>query len=322
MKVAVLDVDGKLPNLALMKISAWHKQRGDEVEHYMPFDRYDICYVAKVFNFTPDYLYPIYADKVVRGGTGYDISSQLPAEIDAMQPDYSLYPSWPTDTALGFLTRGCPNKCPWCVVPRKEGRIKPYRDVDEVAAGRTKLVLMDNNILAAGDYAIEQLDKVIARGYHIDFNQAIDARLVDEAFAKRLAKIKWIHSRIRFGCDTHAQIAQCQRAMDLIHSHGFKGEFFLYTMIGGANDFRECYDRISHWRQRCAEFRKTHKGYAVYCHAQPYRDPNKADPFIPQWQKDMARWCNKKMLYEKTDFINYEPRKGFKCKQYFYENQN
>lgn len=320
MRVAVLDVDGKLPNLALMKISAWHKQRGDEVEHYMPFDRYDICYVAKIFNFSQDYLYPIYADKIVRGGTGYDISSQLPSEIEAMQPDYSLYPDWPADTALGFLTRGCPNKCPWCVVPRKEGRIRPYRDVDEVAAGRSKLVLMDNNILAAGDYAIEQLDKIVSRGYHVDFNQALDARLVDEAFAERLAKIKWIHSRIRFGCDTHAQIGQCQRAMDLLHLHGFRGEFFLYTMIGGGNGFRECYNRINHWRQRLMEFRRTHNGNAVYCHAQPYRDPDKADPFIPQWQKDMARWCNKKMFFVKIDFINYEPRKGFKCKQYFYEN--
>ena len=96
-----------------------------------------------------------------------------------MQPDYSIYPNIPSDTAYGFLTRGCPNKCPWCVVPRKEGKIRPYMDVDEIAIdGRTNLVLMDNNILAAGDYAVSQMEKIISRGYRVDFNQALDARLV------------------------------------------------------------------------------------------------------------------------------------------------
>ena len=81
-----------------------------------------------------------------------------PQEIDDMQPDLSIYPNLPTDTSYGFLTRGCPNKCAWCVVPRKEGAIRPYWDIDRVANRRKKVVLMDNNnILAAGDYCLTSL---------------------------------------------------------------------------------------------------------------------------------------------------------------------
>lgn len=213
MQIGLVDIDGHAkkkkwggtvyPNLALCKIARWHRQQGDTVEWAFPLKHYDVVYISKVFNFTPDDLTAYDADRIVRGGTGYDIKSQLPDEIDRLQPDYSIYPHIPSDTAYGFLTRGCPNRCPWCVVPRKEGRIRPYMDCDEIAIeGRTKLVLMDNNILAAGDYAVSQLEKIIERDYRVDFNQALDARLVDDRFARLLAQCKWIDRRIRFGCDT------------------------------------------------------------------------------------------------------------------------
>ena len=257
MKIGLIDVDGKkYPNLALMKISAWHKGNGDSVEWYDPIfsGHMDRVYMSKVFSFTQDYDSPIDADEIIKGGTGYDIASRLDDEIDRLQPDYSIYSFIPKDTAYGFLTRGCPNRCPWCVVPRKEGRIRPYMDVDEIAIdGRNNLILMDNNILAAGEYATLQLEKIIERGYRVDFNQALDARLVDDRFASLLAKVKWIHGRIRFGCDTHGQIAECERAMTLINGYGFTGEYFLYTMIGGKNDFRESYERISYWWRRNRE---------------------------------------------------------------------
>lgn len=247
MNIALIDVDGHAskkkwgatiyPNLALAKLAAWHKQQGDNVEWYTPFSHFDRVYMAKVFNFSPDYGYIINnADEIIRGGTGYDVHSRLPDEVDRTQPDYSIYPEIPKDYAYGFLTRGCPNKCPWCVVPVKEGRILPYMDVDEIAVdGRHNLVLMDNNILAAGDYAVEQLNKIIERGYRVDFNQALDARLVTDEFAQLLAKVKWLeNNRIRFGCDTHKQIDDCEHAIELLEHYGFKGQFFLYTMIGGS----------------------------------------------------------------------------------------
>ena len=110
---------------------------------------YDKVYVSKVFSFTEDYLYPINADVVEKGGTGYDIHQMLPREIDKIQPDYSIYPQIDTKTAYGFLTRGCTNKCKWCVVPQKEGYIHPYMDVEEIA-DTSYFMLEFNKLLLMG----------------------------------------------------------------------------------------------------------------------------------------------------------------------------
>lgn len=282
MNIGLVDIDGHAkkkkwgatiyPNLALCKIARWHRMNGDSVDWAIPFIHYDRIYMSKVFNFSPDDRTCYDADEVVKGGTGYDIRSQLPDEIDRLQPDYSIYPNVDKRTAFGFLTRGCPNKCRWCVVPRKEGRIRPYMDIDEIAIeGRTNIVLMDNNILAAGDYAVEQLEKIIKRNYRIDFNQALDARLVDDKFAQLLAQCRWIDRRIRFGCDTPKQVEECERAISLINAHGYRGEYFLYTMLN--EDFSECYERILHWWERNHQCRMEHKPN-IYPYAQPYRDPD------------------------------------------------
>lgn len=116
MKIGLVDVDGHAkkkkwgatiyPNLALCKIARWHKKQGNDVEWASPIFHYDIVYMSKVFNFTPDDTTIYQADCIIRGGTGYDIKSQLPYMIDRMQPDYTIYPNVPRDTAYGFLTRG------------------------------------------------------------------------------------------------------------------------------------------------------------------------------------------------------------------------
>lgn len=328
MKIGLLDIDchAKVkkwgvtvyPNLALCKIAAYHKQRGDDVEWASQLEHYDILYRSKIFNFSADDNSIYSADKVVRGGTGYDITSQLPQEIDDCQPDLSIYPTIPKDISYGFLSRGCPNQCKWCVVPEKEGRVKPYWDIEQVANGKKKIVLMDNNILALPEYFAAQANKIIERGYRIDFNQALDARLVNEDNAKLLAKIKWLESRIRFGCDTKAQINECDRAIELIVKHGYRGQFFLYTLLHG--DVKECLDRINHWRERVLRKRNGEHINATYPHAQPYRDPH-GQNVIPQWQKDMASWCNKRMIFFSTSFEDFQPRKNFKCKSYL-NNQN
>ena len=174
---------------------------------------------------------------------------------------------------------------------------------------------MDNNILAAGDYCQAQFDKIIERGYRVDFNQALDARLITDEHAKRLAKMKWIDSRIRFGCDTPKQIDECERAMKMIDGYGFRGQYFLYCMLN--DNFQECYNRVEYWWEINQRFVEAHKTKRVYPYSQPYRDPDNPNRPIPQWQKDMANWVNKKMVFEKTDFLNFMPRKGFRCEEYF-----
>jgi len=232
MNIGILAVDSNYPNLALMKISAWHKARGDHVEWYNPLCFYDKVYSAKVFSFTPDYGYYINADQIEKGGTGYDMKKVLPIEIDRTIPDYELY-NIDKNLAYGFLTRGCPNRCKWCIVPQKEGNITPYMDIEEVSAGRKKVILMDNNVLAS-DYGLCQIEKIVSMKVHVDFNQGLDARLVTDEIAQLLAKVKWI-KRIRFGCDTPGQIAECvditamefDKLADFVRNQVRGGEMFL-----------------------------------------------------------------------------------------------
>lgn len=250
-RIGLLAVDSVYPNLALMKISRYHKEHGDTVEWMNPLEHYDKVYMSKVFSFTPDYRYYIVAEEVEKGGTGYDIRKRLPRNIDRLQPDYSIYPAIDNTTAYGFLTRGCPNRCKWCVVSEKEGNIQPYMDVEEIAIeGRKNLILMDNNILAS-DYGILQIEKIVRLGLKVDFNQALDARLVTDDIAKLLAKVKWI-KRIRFGCDTPGQIEECERAISLIDKYGYRGEYFFYCIL--LDDFKESFNRVNHWKHRGAVF--------------------------------------------------------------------
>ena len=162
-KIGLIDVDGhNFPNIPLMKISAYHKAQGDHVEWYDPMfsGHMDKVYVSKVFRFSPDFDYFIDADEVQYGGSGYCISLvngkevfdkskdiDLPPEIEHIYPDYSLYGI--TDTAYGFLTRGCPRGCSFCHVEAKEGRAsRKVADLKEFWNGQKNIVLCDPNILA------------------------------------------------------------------------------------------------------------------------------------------------------------------------------
>ena len=311
MNIGVLGVDSRRFNLALGKIAAYHRRLGDSVEWADPmFGRYDRVYASKIFSFTPGDN-AIWDCEVIRGGTGYSLSERLPAEIDRLQPDYSIYPDIDSKTSYGFITRGCSNKCKWCVVPVKEGYVHPYMDIDDITQGgrRPNVILMDNNILAC-DYGIDQLVKIADRGYRIDLNQGNSARLMTPEIAEVFARIKWIESIIRFAADTPKQIAEVENAMRLIDAEcerlGKKPrKYLVYTMIGG--DIEEDYERLSYFR----------KFGRVRIVAQPYRDFNNLNQVIPQWQKDMARWAMRREIYASTDFKGFEPRKGFVCSEYF-----
>lgn len=144
---------------------------------------------------------------------------------------------------------------------------------------------MDNNVLAS-EYGLQQIEKIIRLKLRVDFNQGLDARLVTDEVARLLAKVKWI-KRIRFGCDTPGQIAECERATALIDKYGYKGEYFFYCIL--LNDFKESFERINHWR---------YKGSRFLPHAQPYRDFNNPRQIIPQWQNDLAGWADKSKFSE------------------------
>lgn len=203
MKIALIDVDGhNFPSLPLMKISAWYKKQGDEVGWYEPLTAWqykpDRVYMSKVFTFTPDYPHPVIAGEIIRGGTGYNYPSgkpDLPDEIEHIYPDYSLYPALCKNTAYGFLTRGCPRGCDFCIVGEKEGRCsRKVANLSEFWKGQKNIVLLDPNFFACCEWK-ELAQQLIDSGAWIDFSQGCDIRIMTEEKIEYLKqmKIKQIH---------------------------------------------------------------------------------------------------------------------------------
>lgn len=285
------------PNLALMKISTFHKARDDKVEWWNPLEVYDKVYSSKIFDFTPETQF--LPNDTIKGGTGYrdiPLTQGLDPEIDQCFPDYTIYPS--CDYAIGYLTRGCPNSCRWCVVPRKEGGIAPYRRWQEVVREDSlKLTLMDNNILASS-YGISQLEELTATDFRIDLNQGMDSRLVTPEIAELLSKLRW-QQYIRFSCDQVSQLEAIQNVVDLLGRCGVKPyRIFVYLLV--TSDLKNASYRVE-------ELKKMGK---LCIFAQPEQNaslgilPNKA-------QKEFASRYMYSRCYLKETWGEYCLRKGF-----------
>lgn len=286
MRIGLHDSDNTgFPNLALMKLSAWHKAQGDSVEWWTPMLNYDRVYSSKVFTFTPENQY--LPKNTVKGGTGYGIMDELPPEIDATFPDYSIYPK--CDHAIGFLTRGCIRSCPWCIVPKKEGKIRPYMSWRDVKRPDSRdIVFMDNNVLAC-EWGLEQIKDMIGEDVRVDFNQGLDARLITDDVAWMLARLKWIRF-IRMSADTDAMLDKVLMAIDRLGKHGVKPyRVFVYLLV---QDIDSAERRAKALREIGAE-----------PFAQPYRDfTTNAEP--PQEWRDLARWVNHKAIFKSVKTFN------------------
>lgn len=201
MRIGLIDVDGhNFPNLPLMKLSAWHKSQGDTVEWYNPLfsGHMDKVYMSKVFTFTQDYQYFVDSDEIVKGGTGYfypDGGKSLPEDIEHIYPDYSIYQTLTKDTAYGFLTRGCPRGCDFCIVGKKEGRCSvKVANLDEFWRGQKNIVLLDPNMFACRGWKDLSQQLIDSRAW-VDFSQGCDIRIMTDEkadYIKRI-KIKQIH---------------------------------------------------------------------------------------------------------------------------------
>ena len=267
------------PNLALMKLSAWHKAQGDTVEWWNPMLTYDRVYSSKVFTFTPECLY--LPENTVRGGTGYGIMDELPYEIDSVFPDYSIYPK--CDHAIGFLTRGCIRRCPWCIVPKKEGQIRPYMHWREIKRPDSRdIVFMDNNVLAC-PWGILEIEDMVGEDVRVDFNQGLDARLITDDVAAMLARLKWIRF-LRMSSDTDKMLVVVLDAIERLRKYGLKPyRVFVYLLV---QDIESAEHRAIALRDIGAE---------VF--AQPYRDfTTNAEP--PEEQRRFARWVNHKAIFK------------------------
>lgn len=297
MRIGLIDVDGhNYPNLALMKLSAWHKARGDTVEWWWGFDHYDRVYMSKVFDetYTPDVPEPLNADEIIKGGTGYGLDNKLPDEIEHIYPDYSLYPELTKDTAYGFLTRGCPRGCHFCIVAGKEGRRSvKVADLSEWWRGQKNIVLMDPNLLACQEH-MELLQQLIDSNACIDMNQGVDCRLLTEQNIEAINKIKL--KNIHFAWDYMQEEKRVIAGLELyakLANRKVNGAFgTVYCLTNYDTTMEENLYRIYTLRDM---------GYDPY--VMIYDKPN-----APKEIRRLQRWCNNRIIFKSCK--RFEDYKG------------
>ena len=308
MKIGLIDVDRhskksrkkkhSFPNLALMKISAWHKQQGDQVEWCDLFEHYDKVYLSKVFDttYTEDFLTAIKADKIIKGGTGYDLNNKLCYDIEHIYPDYDLYPNLTKNIAYGFLSRGCPNNCPFCIVTEKEGRkSKKIADLSEFRKDQKTIKLLDPNLLACKEHK-ELLQQLVDSGAWVDFTQGLDARLINNSNIGLLTKIKV--NMIHFAFDLMENEKKIVEGLKLYKEATKINErkTNIYVLTNYNTTHEEDLYRIYKIRDL---------GY--YPYVMIY---NKGTE--PKETKHLQRWANNKIIYNTTgrNFKNYNPSLG------------
>ena len=239
--IGLLPVDSKFPNLALMKLSAWHKAKGDKVDFVERLEcNPDVVYVSCIFTWNRSQalgLSSLFPDsKVVFGGSGVSLSTVLPDEVEHIRPDYDLYP---IDFSMGFTSRGCLRKCKFCLVPEKEGCIRDHSPLSEILdPSHNKALFLDNNVLASPSWR-KTFSDIEESGIKADFNQGLDIRLVDEEKAKILAGLnlygypEWNRKTLRFAFDNPREAPAVKRGVELLLDAGVKPyQLFCYVLVG------------------------------------------------------------------------------------------
>lgn len=310
MRIGLIDVDGhNYPNLPLMKLSAWHKAQGHSVEWYNPLfsGHMDRVYMSKVFTASPEYEYYVDADEIVKGGTGYSIQlingrevynkeadRPLPYDVEHIYPDYEIYNV--TDTAYGFLTRGCPRACGFCHVASKEGR-RSYKvaNLDEFWRGQKNIILYDPNILACADH-MELLNQLAQSGARVEFNQGLDIRFLNDRNIEALREIKLANIHFAFDRWQDKEIIE-PRLRDFIQRTGYnkdRGRVMCYILVNYDTTLEQDLYRI----QLCREL-----------YISPYPmiyDKEHAKPIY----KKLQRWCNNTIFWRVPTFEEYQSGKG------------
>lgn len=319
MRIGLIDVDGhNFPNLALMKISAWHKSRGDTVEWYNPLlhsigEPLDKVYMSRVFGdeYSDDYPYYVNAKEVFKGGTGYHIKvvdgvevfdkenhKNLPYEIEHTYPDYSLYPKYTKDTAYGFLTRGCCNNCSFCIVSDKEG-LCSYKvaDLTEFWSGQKRIKILDPNLLACRDHT-DLLRQLADSKAKVDFNQGLDARFINEDNLKLLKQIKI--ERLHFAFDFMRFEKQIIKGLEMAREalKIDRRDCTVYMLTNFNTSIEDDLYRINKIREIgfCPDVRIYRKESLPKRHV----------------LRDLQRWCNNRFLYQSCDFMDFVPRRDGK----------
>ena len=320
LNIGLIDVDShNFPNLPLMKISAYHKINGDNVEWVNYFTHYDKVYVSKVFGdeYSQMDMTCINADEIIYGGSGFAIDIvagkevyikskdiELQNKIEHIYPDYSLYSELTKDTAYGFLTRGCCNHCSFCLVSQKEGLCSnKVANLSEFWREQKTIKLLDANILACKEKK-ELLQQLIDSKACIDFTQGLDARFITEEIAMLLkqCKVKMFHFAFDFMKNEKAIVKGLKTFVDVVNPP--KRNCYVYVLTNYNTTFEEDMKRIDLIRS---------------CGLNPdirvYRKPT-----APQITKDLQRWCNNRIIYySQPDFMKYVPRKNKTIQELYFK---
>jgi len=296
LEIGLVAVDSKIPNLALMKLSAYHKKLGDEVKILDPLiDKPDLIYASKVFSSTPDYEYYPVDVPIIKGGTGYDIKEKLSDEIESMFPDYSIFDhnirkrngQIIGNYALGFTSRGCSRQCPFCLVPEKEGDIKAVADIYDFWNNQSHIMLLDNNLTALPERFELTVNQLIKEKIKTDFSQGLDIRFITAEMAQLLAKVK-IWKQIHFAWDNMQDEEAVRRGIEVLNKNGVKSwKLSFYVLIGFNTTPEEDSYRVEVLR-----------GLGVDPFVMPY---NRKELY----QRRFARYVNHKAIFKSTAWDKY-----------------
>ena len=294
-RIGLIDVDShNFPNLCLMKLSAYHKAQGHQVCFWNPLFYFDVVYKSRVFTdtYSKDSITVRNAGQVIKGGTGYGPGPDLPDEIEHSYPDYSLYPQY-SETAYGFLSRGCPRGCGFCIVGGKEGRkSRKVADLSEFWRGQREIKLMDANLLACPDHEKLLLQLAESRAL-VDFSQGLDIRLITRDNVALLNQVRT--KAVHFAWDNPDE--------DLTR---YFRQFLEWTSIKNPR-LRRVY--------LLTNYGSTHEQdlYRVETLRQMGFDPYVMiyeRPTAPPITRHLQRWVNnKRLFYAIPSFSDYEPVK-------------
>lgn len=292
--ILLIQADGKIPNLALMKIAAHHNAKGDEVDLvrgiqissrlYIP----DEVYISCVFSENRDAAIKMSKQfphsEVHIGGSGIDLDAKLPDEIEHLMPDYDLFGC---DHSMGFTSRGCIRACPFCIVPAKEGHIKAVADIYEFWNPKHKhIVILDNNILAIPDHFRHIANQINNERLTVDFNQGLDIRLINESNAGILASLR-INPEIRFSWDDRRTEPLIRKGLKTLKGAGIKRAFW-YVLVGYNSSVADDLYRLNvlkELKQR-AYVMRYRRGEKIYA--------------------DMAAWANQPAFFARTTFEEFQ----------------
>ena len=281
-------MDSLIPNLALMRLAAWHKAQGDRVEIAFPLaaDSYDRIYRSKQFDYTPDDTVP-WPCEVVSGGTGYDLTTLLTPEQDTTYPDYEMFGC---TYAMGRVTRGCIRRCPWCVVWRQDGKVRQVAELGDFWRGQEYVRLIDDNLTAMPDLFVQTCNTLSEAGARVSF-ESLDVRLLTDEMCEALMRVKrW--GNLHFAWDS---MAEEQRVVDgikrLKRRYPSLHDVLVYVLIGFDTTPEEDLHRVETLRD---------------LGAMPFVMPfDKHDAY----QKRFARWVNHKAIFRSVKWEDY--RKGW-----------